>query len=357
MRLVFGCGGTGGHIFPALAIAERLQEDGHDLLFIGNADGMEASLVAAEGYAFSAINVRKLNRKLTPQLLVFPYFFLKSIITCVSVISKYRASAVFCTGGYVSGPVAAAAVLTRTPLYFHESNSLPGITTKAFARFAKITFISFAASRDHLHNARLIEVGIPLMKRVLTPLDTDTDDLGLDPDKPVIIVSGGSQGSAAINNAVDEALQDILAMGFSVIWQAGKASYPALREKYSDQPDLYLFDFSPRLALFYRRASIAITRAGAMTLAELEENRLPSILVPLPTAAENHQYYNAVEQQRKGFGMVLEQKVLGKETLLKAISDLYKNRDNYVNALSNLPGNTAAADIVSHIMGSLEKGK
>jgi len=357
VRFIFGCGGTGGHIYPALAVAEDLNGKGHEMLFIGNGSGMEASIISAGGYAFSPIDVRKLYRKLTPQLLTFPYHLLKSTILSVGIIRRFRPDAVFCTGGFVSGPVAAAAILTRTPLFFHESNSLPGITTKAFARFTRATFISFAASRQRLRARNMIEVGVPLMKKALHAANFDPSELGFESHKPLILVTGGSQGSAAINKAVDDAARDILNMGFGIIWQAGKTGYPALHGKYKDTRDIYLFDFSPRLQEFYRGAAIAITRAGAMTIAELEENRVPAILIPLPTAAENHQYYNAVEQQRKGFAMVMEQKALDRASLLSAIETMYNERDKYVDALAKLPRNTAAADIGAYMISTLEKGR
>ncbi len=357
MRFIIGCGGTGGHIFPALAIAEQLRAMGHDLLFIGNGDGMESRILPSEGYLFSPVKVQKLYRKITPQLLTFPLHLAISTIKSIGIIKRFKAQAAFCTGGFVSGPVAAAAILTGTPLFFHESNSLPGITTKAFSRFAKTIFISFPGSRKYLRHATLCDTDVPLMKRVLAPGDFDPVELGLTSDKPIILVSGGSQGSESINKAVDASVPQILAMGFQLIWQAGKTGFQPLKQKYEDTPGVHVFDFSPRLPQYYKRASLAITRAGAMTLAELQINRLPAILIPLPTAAENHQYINAMEQQSKGFARVLRQKDLTSPTLLQAISAVHQDRENYVNAMSQLPPNTAAPDICAHIITYLQKGR
>jgi UDP-N-acetylglucosamine--N-acetylmuramyl-(pentapeptide) pyrophosphoryl-undecaprenol N-acetylglucosamine transferase len=337
-------------------VAEQIIALGHELLFIGNADGMESRIIPSAGYEFAPIKVQKLYRKLTPRLITFPWHLLSSTVKCIGLIRTFKPRAVFCTGGFVSGPVAAAAVLTRTPLFFHESNSLPGITTKAFSRFARVTYISFAGSRKYLRG-NLIDTGVPLLSRVQAHEDFDPKSLGLDGSKPIILISGGSQGSESINKVVDNTMADILGMGFEVIWQTGKTGYKRLREKYSSASGVFIFDFSDRLPQFYQCAFMAITRAGAMTLAELEENRLPAILVPLPTAAENHQFVNAMAQQDKGFAIVLEQKNLNPASLMDAIKTIQTKHEAYTGALAKLPPNTAARDVTVHMIKCLDKGR
>lgn len=352
-RFAIGCGGTGGHIVPALALAKELARQGHRILFIGNRDSMEERMVAAENYEFKAIRVQKLYRRLSFSQLLFPLRLAGSTVGCLFIYQGYKPDAVLCTGGFVSGPVALAAILKRIPLYFHESNSLPGLTTRYLAKRTRITFTAFAASAKYLKGVPVKQFGIPLLPRLET--DFEPQQLGLDVDKPLIVFSGGSQGSQAINQAVHQVLPSLLEHGFVVIWQTGKAGFAEYSALHRDTKGLYLFDFSPLLTAFYPKARLAVTRAGAMTLAELETAKLPAILIPLPTAAENHQYFNALEQQKKGCARFLLQSSLSPDILLQAILELDAGHGAYRKILEQIPPNTAGRDITQAILKDLRK--
>jgi len=359
MKFVFGAGGTGGHITPALALADELVKYQHSVLFIGNRSSIEETLCAASGYSFRQIKIQKLYRSLKPQNLLFPFYLLSSIITCTRILKKEKPQAVICTGGFVSGPVAISAALLKIPLFFHESNCYPGLVTRKMAKKIDTVFISFANTSRFLHNVKLVNYGIPLRQTVTDSSSTpfDLSSIGLRTDKPVIIVSGGSQGSVAVNTVVSFALEDILALGYQVIWQTGKISYERFAAKHKEREGVYLFAFSPDLPKMLSRCSLAITRAGAMTIAELEENHLPAILIPLPTAAENHQYYNALAQQEKGVAMLLEQSKLTPVTLIAGIKEMTANRDSYLNRLCSLPPNRAAEKIIAYILNYLKDNR
>jgi len=355
VKIVFGCGGTGGHIYPALALAREFKAQGHTAIFIGNRDGMEADLVKRSGYIFHPIRVRKLDRRLDLSLLSFPFLLIFSIVKCLSYYHRTRPDAVICTGGFVSGPVAIAAILGRIPLFFHESNSLPGLTTRCLARYTRLTFVSWPAAMTRLKGAPLRLVGIPLLERANDSTSADLGSLGIDVSKPVILVTGGSQGSLMINRAVDGAVESIQANGWQLIWQTGQSGYREFSTRHKDTPGVHIFAFSPQLPMFYRAAAVAVSRAGAMTIAEQESYRCPAILIPLPTAAENHQYYNAIEQQKKGVALCLEQKDLNADSLIAVIKRMMQRRDSFLDQLATLPPNTAAADICSAILDTLAK--
>lgn len=355
MRFIFGCGGTGGHIYPALALAKKLGESGHQAFFVGHKSGMEASLIKSEGYPFHPIRVQKLSRKLSVSLLAFPFQLLGGIINCWKYIGFSRPDAVICTGGFVSGPVAIAAILCKIPLFFHESNSFPGLTTRYLAKYTSITFVSWQSTPDHLKKAPHKLTGIPLLPRKTDSGKLNPQELGLSMEKPIILITGGSQGSLAINQAIDAASKQMLDNGWQLVWQTGKTGYQQFAAKYHDTPGIYLFDFSPLLPLFYQFASLAITRAGAMTIAELEQSRLPAILIPLPSAAENHQFYNASEQQDKGLALCLQQKDLNPDTLITNIEKILKHRQSYLDSFQMVPPNTAADDISKAILDYLQK--
>lgn len=165
MTFVLGCGGTGGHIYPAIAIAQQLQKLGHKAVFIGNCGGMEETVIAGEGYSFYGIHVQKLYRKFSLANLRFPFLLVSSTFSCLRLLRKIRPEAVISTGGFVSGPVGIAAVLLRIPLYFNECNSYPGITTKHLARYTRIIFTGFDNTAKYLPKAKVRKIGIPLPQR------------------------------------------------------------------------------------------------------------------------------------------------------------------------------------------------
>ncbi len=354
LRFVFGCGGTGGHIIPGIAIALELRKKGCEVLFIGNRGSMESRLVAAEGFPFREIRVQKLYRKLSLSNLLFPFRLVTSTFAAFNIIKVFRPDGVICTGGFVSGPVAIASIMRRIPLFFHESNSYPGLTTRRLARYTRVTFTSFASTAKYLAKTRVEQLGIPLLERGVQEQAPSLAELGFVANKPILLVTGGSQGSQAINSVVDRALPRILEKGYQVLWQTGKSGYYSCSQRHKDAQGVHIFDFSPHLASFYKLAEVAVTRAGAMTLAELEANQIPSVLVPLPSAAENHQYFNALEQQKRGLALLLGQDKLTPESLLAALDHIRQHYNEYKASL-DLPPNRAAADIASAILADLDK--
>lgn len=355
LRFVVGCGGTGGHIIPGIALAQELSRLGHAVLFIGNHKGLEETIVKAAGFDFQGINVQKLYRKISLSNLLFPFKLISSTLKARNILRGYKPNGVICTGGFVSGPVALAALMNKVPLYFHESNSFPGLTTRYLARYTRLTFVSFVGAAKRLKKVRTLQLGIPIPARIDGASEFQLADIGLDPGKPVILVTGGSQGSVAINNAVDASLQAILDKGFQLIWQTGRKSFAQYSARHANKKGLYIFDFSSQLTSFYRVAQLAITRAGAMTVAELEENRLPALMIPLPTAADNHQYYNALEQQKRGLALILQQKELNSARLLAAIQNMLQNLASYQAKLRELPPNTASHDIIQALLANLKQ--
>jgi UDP-N-acetylglucosamine--N-acetylmuramyl-(pentapeptide) pyrophosphoryl-undecaprenol N-acetylglucosamine transferase len=352
MKFLFGAGGTGGHVVPALALADQLRSLGHECVFIGNEDSIEQRLCMQNGYKFHAIKVQKLYRSLKPENLLFPYYLGSSIINAGRIILSEHPSAVICTGGFVSGPVAIAAGLRKVPLFFHESNSYPGLVTRFMQRSISRIYISFESSRNYLRNSDLKKLGIPLQKRDAG--DFSLDKIGLKTGVFTILVSGGSQGSLAINLAVEKILPYLEKKGWQLIWQTGSRTHDQFAA-YGQNTGIHLFAFSPELPEMLAKADIAITRAGAMTIAELEETHTPAILIPLPTAAENHQYYNALEQHRKGVALLLQQSELSPESLTRAIDTVNQSLQNFKDNLQTLPSNNATSAIVADLLTYLEQ--
>ncbi|PKN78995.1 MAG: undecaprenyldiphospho-muramoylpentapeptide beta-N-acetylglucosaminyltransferase [Candidatus Cloacimonetes bacterium HGW-Cloacimonetes-1] len=350
MMIMFGAGGTGGHISPALSIARELIANDCKVCFVGNKNSLESKMCAESGLSFLPIYVQKLYRKITIAHLAFPYHLINSTFSVCKYIRQYRPDLVFCTGGFVSGPVAIAAIITKTPLYFHESNSFPGITIRLLGRYAKQIFTASDSVSRFFPAHKTTKVGIPINAAITTPHPFDPAAFGMSQTAPKLLIVGGSQGSLAINKTIDHIVPDLLNDGYEVFWQTGKSSYDLYSQKYSNTKGVFIFGFSQDLPTFYQNSTLAIARAGAMTISELEAVKLPAILIPLPTSAENHQYHNAVEQQQKGLAVLLEQKSLTPATLRELIRHLNDNHDEFVNRLNSLPENKSVTRIVSILL-------
>jgi len=350
VKVFFGAGGTGGHIMPAISLADELRSRGCDCAFIGNSRSMEETLCAQSGYKFHTIKVHKLYRSLKPVNLLFPYYLVGSGLKALKILKSAAPDAVICTGGFVSGPVSIAAALLKIPLFFHESNSYPGLVTRYMAKYIRTIYISFESTRKYFPTAKLVNMGIPI--KLKTEDDFNLETLGLSNSKPTILVSGGSQGSFAINKVVELALPGMLNKGYQLIWQTGKNTYDQF-SCYLGKPSVYLFAFSPDLPSMLTKADLAITRAGAMSVAEQMETRTPAILIPLPIAAENHQYYNALEQQNLGLAKMLQQSELTPQSLLDAIDSITTHLSEYKQRLNKLPPNNACVSIVEDILSTI----
>ena len=347
MRFAFGAGGTGGHIIPALAMADELSLQGHECIFIGNKNSMEERLALVHKYRFLTIRVQKLYRNLSPSNLLFPYYLASSILESRKHLSSNKIDGVFTTGGFVAGPVALAAISLKIPCFLHESNSYPGLTTRHLARYLSRLYISFEDTRKYLKKAELRNFGIPILKHVES-YAFDLSEIAFKKGKKTLLITGGSQGSLAINNVIASAITVLLEDGWQILWQTGRSSFAEFYPQNKNRESLYIFDFHPRLASMMRISDLAITRAGAMTIAELEDARLPAILIPLPTATDNHQYYNALAQKEKGVAELLVQSEMGAQTLLALVKNL--SLPNMKEKLDTLPENTAVIDITKDIL-------
>ncbi|MDZ4122205.1 MAG: glycosyltransferase, partial [Candidatus Cloacimonadaceae bacterium] len=195
MRIIFGAGGSGGHIVPAIAIAQKMRQDGALVRFIGNKGSMEERLCKEAGFELLYINVQKLYRKITFAHFKFPFLLVYSVIKAMQYTRDFSASAVFCTGGFVSGPVAIAAVLLKKPLFFHESNSYPGLTTRLLSRYTEKVFTAFESTANYLSKGKTLTVGIPVKRDIFQKTTFSPESFGFQPQTPKLLIVGGSQGS------------------------------------------------------------------------------------------------------------------------------------------------------------------
>jgi UDP-N-acetylglucosamine--N-acetylmuramyl-(pentapeptide) pyrophosphoryl-undecaprenol N-acetylglucosamine transferase len=355
MKIIVAAGGTGGHIIPALAITEELMNLGCEILYVGNINSMEERLAKAKDIPFSPIDVQKLYRNFTFSHIKFPFKLIQSVLRSIQIIHKFKPDAFVGTGGFVSGPVGFAASLTKTPIFLQEQNSYPGLTTRLLAGYAKRIFVANKGALKYLPKEKCQIVGNPVHPSISSETDKiDYQQYQLNQGNQSILILGGSQGSTAINNAILDILDQLLEKNINVLWQCGKRDYESLTLKLKGKKGLYLFAFSNEMGKLCNSADIAVARSGAMTLAELEIKEIPSILIPLPTAAENHQVFNAYEQEEKKIAKVIEQKKLNPEILLSSILDMLANIDEYKSHFSPDKGLKSALIIARQIVEDLE---
>jgi UDP-N-acetylglucosamine--N-acetylmuramyl-(pentapeptide) pyrophosphoryl-undecaprenol N-acetylglucosamine transferase len=323
LRVIFAGGGTGGHLIPALAIADKLKSRVEpdcktEFMFVGTRRGLEYRMKDRLGYPLTLINVRGVARSMTLSNLVVPFLLIGSVVKCMRLISRFGPDIVVGTGGYVMGPVFLSAALMGKRRVIQEQNSFPGITTRKLAPRADRVFLGFSEAAQYLgKRSRVIVTGNPV-REVIGKLSKDEgrEYYGIDSESRVILVLGGSQGAAAINRNILRDL-DKLPDGHRLIWQTGERDYKEVAAQAGGKVQgRSLFAFTDRLEMAYAAADLVIARAGALTLAEIEAARLPSILVPFPYAAGDHQRKNAESFVNKGAAIMFDDCRLDEISLL-----------------------------------------
>ncbi len=325
-RILIAAGGTGGHIIPATSIAKEFIKKNHHVLFAGNKNSMEEESCKRISIPFEGIDVQKFYRKFAFAHFKFPFKLIKSILDSKKIIKEFRPDAFLGTGGFVSGPVGYAAHLKKIPIFLQEQNSFPGATTRILSKYAKKIFLGNKGAEKYLLKGKTFFSGNPINSDVIEEKEKlDLEKFGLKTDSVKVFLLGGSQGSLVLNKTLYPIIDDLISSNIEIIWQIGKVSYKEFSEKIKNKTGIYAFDFTNEIGKIYNSVDFCIARAGALTLAELETKKLPSILIPLPSAAENHQYYNALEIKNKNVAEILEQKNLTPEVLKEAIFEMKKN--------------------------------
>jgi len=353
-RAVFAGGGTGGHLYPAVALAEAFQR--RDLkfscVFIGTTYGIEARIVPQLGYPLQRIWMRGLLRKLTPGNLLFPLRLLVSTIQCSRVFGKFKPHVVIGTGGYVSGPALMAARWRKIPHVVQEQNSFPGLATRRSSKKAAAIFLTFEESRKFFpKDANVRVVGNPVRGSLqLAERSAAMRAWNLDSKLTTMFVFGGSQGARRINQIILEILprlQEIKSL--QILWATGPAHFDDIKKQCGSDSTIHVHPYIEKMALAYAAADFVICRSGASTLAELALCGLPSILIPFPFATADHQTFNAAAVEAAGAAIMIKEKELTAELLLEKIHELLETpqvRQKMAAASRALAKPRAADDIV-----------
>ena len=333
-RIILTGGGTAGHVTPNIALLPRLKELGYDIQYIGSYTGIEKELIEPFGIPYHGISSGKLRRYFSVQNFTDPFRVLKGFREAHKLIRQLKPDVIFSKGGFVSVPVVLAGKRCKVPVIIHESDMTPGLANKIAIPSAAKVCCNFPETLKSLPEGKAVLTGSPIRQELLSGNKIAAMDLcKFTADKPVILVIGGSLGSVVVNNAVREALPELL-KDFQIIHLCGKGK---MDESLKDVEGYCQFEYiKNELRNLFALADIVISRAGANAICELLALHKPNLLIPLSAnASRGDQILNARSFERQGFSLVLEEEQLTKETLLAAVKNLYENRTTFINSMKN----------------------
>lgn len=368
MKFLITGGGTGGHIYPALAIANKIKKEiqGATILYVGTQKGLEAELVPREGFDFRTIRVKGFKRKLSLDTLDSVKTLLQGLNDARKIINEFRPDIVIGTGGYVCGPVVFISALKKIPTLIHEQNAYPGLTNRILSRFVDKVAGSFEESIKYFYDSNKVTItGNPIRDDFLKINKNKAQQI--DKNKPLILSFGGSGGQKKLNEAMLEVIQKNIGKKIQIIHVTGKRFYDdfmkSLNKKISSIGSIeenikvvpYLYDMPNVLA----SSDLVITSAGAITIAEITAVGVPSILIPKSYTAENHQEFNARALEKKGASVMILEKDLNGEILNEKISELLndKNKLKSMAQQSRKLAKIDATDRIFKMIIDLIKGK
>jgi UDP-N-acetylglucosamine--N-acetylmuramyl-(pentapeptide) pyrophosphoryl-undecaprenol N-acetylglucosamine transferase len=328
-------GGTGGHVFPALAVAENLRARGEQIVWLGTRAGIEARVVPAANIAIEWLNVQGLRGKGLVTGLLAPFRLLRACWQALRILRRTRPKAVLGMGGFVSGPGGLMAWLLHIPLFLHEQNAIVGLTNRILGRFATHSYVAFPQAARTLVGAKCI--GNPV-REGFTRLEPPAQRLRARFDSPLqLLVVGGSLGAAALNRILPQALACLEPGQRPRVWhQCGEQHLKDCHERYADaRVAAEIVSFIDDMPAAFGWADLVVCRAGALTIAELSAVGLPSLLIPFPYAVDNHQYYNALFLQQQDAAQLLPEDELSPENLALKIRFFQQNRERLVEMAEN----------------------
>lgn len=315
-KFILSGGGTGGHIYPAIAIANELKSrfPEAEILFVGAKDKMEMQKVPQAGYEIKGLWIAGLQRKLSFQNMLFPFKLASSLWDARTILKQFRPDCVIGTGGFASGPLLKMASSMGIPTLIQEQNSYPGITNKLLSQKARSICVAYEGLEQFFPAHKMVLTGNPVRQDLLEIQDKRSEALSyfsLDPNKKILLVLGGSLGARRINQLVEKELSLFLALDVQVLWQCGKFYFEEYK-KYN-QSSVQVMSFIDRMDLVYAAADIIISRAGASSVSELCLVGKPVIFIPSPNVAEDHQTKNAEAIVRKKGAILLKENQLDED--------------------------------------------
>lgn len=352
LKVVISGGGTGGHIYPALAIARGLAEqEGAEILYLGGRQSLESRLAQEAGFAFREIRSSGLQGNAFRKMKAL-YANYQGMKEAKRLLAEYRPQLAIGTGGYVGAPVLFAAAKLGIPTMIHEQNAFPGKANRLLGRYVDRICLTFEEARSYFPQPeKCVHTGLPVRQAILAA--TKEDGLAhfhLDGTRPVFLVTGGSQGAKTLNTALSAAIVELLQAGLQVIWITGPKNYAAIKQEWQktknltkglDPNGLVLIPYLNEMEKALAAADLVLGRAGASFIAEILVRGLPSVLVPYPFAAGNHQELNAASLVANGAALMIQDKDLTPQALLEAVLPLVGDRERLAKMAAAAKGMAA----------------
>jgi len=329
MRVVISAGGTGGHIYPAISIINKIKEKepNSEFIYIGTTDRMEASIIPKLGIKYVGIEMKGLKKNIVHSIKAL-ILFKEAIKKCKKVIKEFNPDIVLGIGGYITSPVIYSAKKLGYKTLIHEQNSIPGKSNKFLSRYADIIAVSLPGSVKYFDEKKTFLTGNPRSEEVLQVKAINKKDLGLSITKKLVMIVMGSLGSMTINNELLKIVPKFNSKEYEVLLVTGNNYYDKFKE-INAPSNVKIVPFLENMLNVLQKTDLIVTRAGASTIAEITSLGLPNILVPSPYVANNHQYYNAKELVDNEASLLLEEKDFNSENLLKSIDLILDNRVLY----------------------------
>jgi UDP-N-acetylglucosamine--N-acetylmuramyl-(pentapeptide) pyrophosphoryl-undecaprenol N-acetylglucosamine transferase len=357
MRVVIASGGTGGHIYPGIALAQALKELAVEILFVGKSGGLESRIVKEEGFPFYGIPAEGVVGQKFSQIVTAFLKLLYASSRVFLLFLRYRPRVAVGTGGYVCGPVVGVAILLGIPTLIQEQNLVPGVTNRILGKLVKKIAISFPESADYFPRRKVLVTGNPIRKGIITASKSKAlEVMGLQEGRFTILAMGGSQGAYQVNQAMVEALTFMRNENYQIIFLTGERDYRRVTEEVVriNPPNMkiiirpYLADIASALAV----SDLVIARSGATSIAEITARAIPAILVPFPFATHRHQSYNARWLERKGAAIVIPDALLSGGLLASVVRDLFSNswRLEQMSTASKECGHPEATETISRLV-------
>ena len=357
LKFILSGGGTGGHIYPAIAIANELKFRFPDaeFLFVGAQDKMEMQKVPQAGYAIKGLWIAGLQRRLTFDNALFPIKLVSSLLKSRAIIRKFKADVVIGTGGFASGPLLQAAAMAGIPTVIQEQNSYPGITNKLLAKKARKICVAYDNLESFFPKEKMILTGNPI-RQDLIAIDSKREEairyFNLDANKKTLLVLGGSLGARRINQLIANEIAAFSDQNIQVIWQCGKLYFEDYKH-FSENKNIQVLSFIDRMDLVYAAADVVISRAGASSVSELCVVGKPVIFIPSPNVSEDHQTKNAQAILDKKGGLMIKESELDKK-FSTVFNDLISN-ENLQKELSENIKKLAKVNATKEIVDEIEK--
>ena len=359
MKYILTAGGTGGHIYPALAILEEIKKDKNNkYLYIGTTNRMEADLIPSMGIPYEGLTIYGLSKSDMIRNIKNIKYIKDSYKKALKIMDEFKPDAVIAFGGYVTLPVCLAAHKRGIPMFLHEQNMLPGKTNIFLSKKATAVFTSFDKGNEKLKCKDIIYTGNPVSQRASLCKKYDKTKLGFNKEKKLIIIVMGSLGSSSVNEKILDFLRNYHKEDVEILFITGKNNFKDLDNNLIVPSSTHLVPFFDNLPSLMKSADLIISRAGASTIAEIVATKIPSILVPSPYVANNHQYYNALELVNKNVAVMLEEKDLNEKNLVDTINKIFdsKKYEMYKNNLKEIK-DRASSSIIMEEVNKRIKGK